>query len=252
MNLPRCLWDVDRAGTGPFHTTLVLLPHSGGSAQAFGRWRGSFPAGVRVLAAQYPGRASRTSEPHAGTVRDIAAELAAALEPESGRLGVFGHSLGAYVGFELCRELERAGRPPAVFFPSAAVPAHHDRGWGSSPADLTDGELLGELREYGGTPDGLEEFPDMLSLALGVCRADLTLAYEYSPGPGPWALSAPIVALGGDADTVVSPAGLRGWGDLGTGPFEVHTFPGNHFYHLEHTAAVTRILAEALSRTTAR
>ena len=248
MSMPRCLWDVRGPSCASYTATLLLLPHSGGSAQSFSGWGRWFPTEVRVVAMQYPGRGSRLREPLAYDLQEVVAELVEAVSEIPGPLCVFGHSLGAFVGFEFCWQIESLGRTPVAFFASAAVPLHLHKPYARSPRELSDDELLDVLTEYGGTPQGLNAAPELMHMALGVCRSDIALAHEYRFGSARRRLRSPIVALGGETDPAVSADLLVEWQHL-TGEYcKIHTFPGGHFYHFEDTAAVTAVMREHLRR----
>jgi pyochelin biosynthesis protein PchC len=246
MSLPRCLWGVQASVSATPSATLLLLPHSGGSAQAFRGWGDWFPGEVRVLAVQFPGRASRLREPLATGLAQLVDELRGAASDLPGPLAVFGHSLGAFVGFEFCWLLQQDGRSVSAFFPSAAIPLHLHRPCARSPRDLTDEESLALLRRYGGIPADLNAEPELLRRALRICRSDIGLAHDYTFGPEQRRIRTPIIALGGDADPIVPARLLDDWQELSTGGGATHTFPGGHFYHLDNTPAVTAVLRDRL------
>src|SRR5262245_29487970 len=89
---------------------LVCLPYAGGGASLFRLWPEGLPAVVEVCAIQLPGRETRLREPahrHVGPlVVELAEALARSLEPP---LAIFGHSMGALIGFELARQMRRRG-----------------------------------------------------------------------------------------------------------------------------------------------
>ncbi|MEU0214012.1 alpha/beta fold hydrolase [Streptomyces sp. NPDC006265] len=225
---------------------MLLLPHSGASAQSFASWARWFPEDIRLAAAQYPGHGSRYEGPVAPDLASLADDLARQVAGTDGPLFVFGHSFGALVGFEICWRLEREGRAPAAFFASAAVPPHQQFPAATSPRDLTDDELLDLLSAYGAMPKGMTEHPEALHLALRLCRADMALADDYTYGPEPRRLTAPMVVLGGDRDPMVSCEVLHRWQELTTGPSEVQVFAGGHFYLHDHMHSVTGILRRHL------
>jgi surfactin synthase thioesterase subunit len=243
LNAASCLWDVPPAPRDHHGPTLLLLPHAGGSAQSFVGWRASFPESVRLIAVQYPGRASRQREPYAADLGELTDELREALSGVEGPLYVFGHSLGAYVGFELCWTLQCIGRAPAAFFPSAAVPPHQFRPRSLPSQDLSDEEMLEALKKFEGLPSRITKHPYFLRRILQTCRSDVALLQNYSYGQESRRLQIPIITSGGERDRVVPADMLDGWRELSTADSEVNIFPGGHFYHIEDVAPVAdRIL----------
>lgn len=239
------LWDVTPRPTA-VGRTLVLLPHSGGSAQAYGDWGQWFPSDLRVVAAQYPGRGARYGQEPATGIAALADPLAEVLAGLDTPVHVFGHSLGALLGFEVCWRLQQAGRPAAAFYPSAAAAAHAHRSAAVPPASLSDDELLALLKERGGMPEDILAEPDLIDLVLDACRSDMAVTDSYSYGDDDRRLDCPVVAFGGDSDSAVPVDRLRRWRELGTGHSEIHVLSGGHFYLHDHMATLTAVVRRHL------
>jgi surfactin synthase thioesterase subunit len=239
------LWDM-RPRTSAPTATLVLLPHSGGSAQSYGDWARWIPSDVRVVAAQYPGRGARYGQPPATDIAALADPLAEVLAGLDTQVHAFGHSLGALVGFEVCWRLQRAGRPAAAFYPSAAAAAHVHRSAETSPVHLTDDELLAVLRERGGMPEDILMEPDLMDLVIDACRTDMAVTDSYTYGDEDRRLDCPVIAFGGDDDSAVPTDRLERWRELTTGPCEVRVLAGGHFYLHDHMATVTAVVRQHL------
>jgi surfactin synthase thioesterase subunit len=253
MNPPGCLWDVrpdPTRGGGPASggRMLLMLPYSGGSAQSFARWGSRLPADVRVVAASYPGHGSRAEEPFAADVGQIAGEIFEALAGFEGSLSIFGHSLGAFIAFELSWRLQAAGRAPAVLFASSAPAPHRHRPYPFSPRTMPDEDLLTLLKSFDGLPEGLADYPDLLNEAMALCRADIALAHEYSYGDEPRMLDTPIVGMGGAGDRLVPAEEMGHWAELSTRGGSTRIFPGGHFYPLSRTAAVAAYMSAYIDR----
>src|SRR6266852_5398189 len=82
---------------------LICFPHAGGSASFFRDWGNHLPES-EVYGVCYPGRAERIDEPPPTDLRQLAGEIAAAVEPLSDRpIALFGHSMGGIVALETAR-----------------------------------------------------------------------------------------------------------------------------------------------------
>jgi surfactin synthase thioesterase subunit len=237
------LWE-PRPVTGRARATLVVLPHAGGLAQGYAKWARSFPEEVRVLAAQYPGRGPRCGEPPARSVGALAEPLAEALAEED-ELHVFGHSLGAMLGFEVCWLLARMGRPVRAFYPSAAPASHTHPEPAPDLAEPTDAELVEALVERGGMARSALDHPELLELVLESCRADREITLSYRYGGKRRVLDSPVIAFGGTTDVAVAPMDMARWPELTSGRAEVHLLHGGHFYVNDHMdTVITRIREE--------
>ncbi|MFF8562408.1 thioesterase II family protein [Streptomyces albidoflavus] len=228
---------------------LVCLPHAGGSASYWFPMSAALAPCVDVLSVQYPGRQDRLAEPCRESVAELAEEVAEALAPYTGGpLALFGHSMGAVVGFEVARRLEECGTVPAALFVSGrrAPSLHRDE---NVHRRDTDG-IVAELRRLGGTDPRAFADPDILDLILPAVRADYKAveSYRYAPGPP---LSSPLHALIGDTDPRVTPDEARAWRPHTTGDFALRVFSGGHFYLTDHQPAILRLITDALLPTAA-
>ncbi|MEU5615141.1 thioesterase II family protein [Streptomyces sparsogenes] len=215
---------------------LVCFPHAGGAASYFFRLSRQLSPVADVLAVQYPGRQERRKEPCVGSVTELADMLVAELREWTDRpLALFGHSMGALVGFEVARRLEREGIRPVSFFASGRAAPSFSRDEGVHRRD--DRALAAKVRELGGTASGLLDDPDVAAMLLPAIRNDYRAVETYRHTPGP-PLTCPLVVFTGDADPQVSAEEARAWRAFSTGGFELHTYSGGHFFLDAHAASV--------------
>jgi medium-chain acyl-[acyl-carrier-protein] hydrolase len=206
--------------------TLYCLPHAGGGISAYAGWGEDAPAGLDVQPVRLPGRDGDTGEP-----RHRMSDLVATLAGELSGLpyALFGHSVGAVVGFELARAMSAAGDGPRRLFVSGSVAppqaAAHDR----EQRNLPDDEFVAAVERLGGVPPELLADQGTRAALLPRLRADYALAetYDYQPGPP---LDCPISAFAGRADPTVGAADLDGWAEHTTAEFRRRVLPGDHFY----------------------
>ena len=96
---------------------LFCFPYAGGGATIFHGWAEHLPATVEVHAAQLPGRGPRLCET---PLTSIAAIVEQTLPEFRQRLdkpfALFGHSMGALIGFELARRLREEAAGPLIHF----------------------------------------------------------------------------------------------------------------------------------------
>ncbi|MBB5937116.1 thioesterase II family protein [Streptomyces zagrosensis] len=211
---------------------VVLLPHAGGSASFFFPFSKALAETTDVLSVQYPGRQDRRAEPGMGSVGELADAIYEALQPWADRpLVLFGHSMGAVLGFELARRFERAGstqlggliasgRRAPITYREENV---HQRG---------DDALIAEIRALSGTDSGVLADEELLRMVLPAIRADYKAIETYRcdvDGSAP-VLRCPISVLTGESDPRVSFDEAKAWSRLTTGGFTFRSFPGGHFY----------------------
>ncbi len=224
---------------------LFCMPHAGGGAAAFRLWPSALPDEVEVCRIQLPGRESRIREPLIRDAATLVGALADALEP---RLDLpwlfFGHSMGALIGFETCRELRRRGRGEPAHFFAAGFRAPHVAP-DQAIHGLDEEAFLDAMdRRYGGIPAALRDEPELLALLVPVLRADMAVCESYRHAEEP-PLDAPLTALGGEGDGWVGRERLLAWGRHTAGRFESAFFDGGHFFLDAHREAVLERVARA-------
>ncbi|MFF0379822.1 thioesterase II family protein [Actinoplanes missouriensis] len=229
---------------------LFCLPHAGAGASTYRQWQALAGPEVAVVPVRLPARESRFGEP---PIRSAAAMADALLHPLMDRAGerrfaLFGHSMGALLGYELAQRLTRLGRPPAHLVVSGYAAPHLSSPSGEGTVhQLSDPDLVDHLKALDGTAGEVLNEPKLLELLLPVIRADYELCETYRyPGHPP--LPVPITALGGTEDPDLGEGRLQAWRELTTAAFTVVPFTGGHFYLNEHLDEVVGIARDASLR----
>ncbi|RKT54273.1 thioesterase II family protein [Saccharothrix australiensis] len=223
---------------------LVCCPHAGGDAGFFHPWARALPEAVELLAVQYPGRGGATPPPpRSSALHTWADEITDALRPLRGhRLALFGHSMGAVLAYEIARRLDSRRLTPERLFVSASPPPGAER---PRRGDAGDAELVAALRRWGRVDPASLDQPDQRAAMLDALRGDLRVLDAYRPGPAT-RLGCPVTALAGADDTEVAPSAVRGWRHRTAAPFDLVTFPGDHFYLAAHRDEVVAVVADRL------
>jgi pyochelin biosynthetic protein PchC len=215
---------------------LVCFPHAGGSAPWFKELSAELAGRVRLSAVQYPGRLDRFRDAPVTDLLVLADRVAEVLLAEADRpAALFGHSMGALIAFEVARRLEAASLPVANLFVSARVAPHLRRD--RNVHLLSDDDLVANIELLGGTRPGALRTAGLRALMLPQVRNDYRAiaAYRYEPAPP---LAAPITALVGADDPIVSVMDIRAWHQHTTAAFTLDVLPGGHFYPVDQWTAV--------------
>ncbi|UED82776.1 thioesterase II family protein [Streptomyces profundus] len=227
---------------------LVCLPHAGGASSYFHPVSAALSPGLDVLAVQYPGRQDRRLEPVLTSIDDLADGVHDALAPWLDRpLSIFGHSMGAMVGYEVARRLTKAGHPPVTLIVSGRRAP--DRYRDESIHTRSDAGVIAEIQRLGGTDAQLLSDPELRAMVLPAVRGDFQAVETYRHTEGPQ-LTCPVQALLGDRDPMATLEETNGWAEHTTGAFELKTFPGGHFYLGEHAPAVIATIRDHIARLT--
>ena len=225
--------------------TLLCLPHAGGSASSYFALSARLRGAVDVVAVQYPGRQDRYVEPAAVAMDELVDELVEEVRPvaAAGPYALFGHSMGALVGYELTLRLERAGDPPPrwLFASGRRAPSRlrTDDHLHARPEE----ELVRHVLTLGGIQPEVLADPDLRAMIVPVLRADFTVVETYRPEPGR-RIGCPVSVLVGDRDPVVHREEAMAWREHTRGAFELTSFVGGHFYLTDYVPELARTVLD--------
>jgi surfactin synthase thioesterase subunit len=210
---------------------VFAFPYAGGGAAMYFRWRKSLPAGIDLVPVLLPGREGRIAESPRRSMQSLVCEIADALTPLVVEpYALLGHSMGAWIAFELARELRRrSARMPAVLVATAS-PAPQRPRVGTPVHTLEDQQLVTEIeRRFDGIPSAVKSNSELLELLLPAIRADMELleTYQYLDEPP---LAADVVALGGTDDRAIPATALADWRQQTAQAFASRLWPGGHFF----------------------
>ena len=228
----------------PGAVQLVCLPHAGGSASFYCPLSRALCPQVEVLVVQYPGRLDRRAEQPERDLRVLARRTYQALRGRTDRpIALFGHSMGATLGYEIALLMQREGIPVRHLFASGRrAPSRHREETVHLGSDDT---LIAELRALDGTSGAMLTDGEVLRMILPALRADYTAAETYLPQDEP-KLSCPITVFAGDADPKVTVDEAKAWDGHTDADFDIRLYPGGHFFLVNHQRAMTEAIAAAL------
>lgn len=155
---------------------------------------------------------------------------------------LFGHSMGAIIGFEVARQLRREKRqqPLRLFASGRRAPQVRDQGPQSHK--LSNADFIEALNKLNGTaPEALTNV-ELMELMLPTIRADFMAieTYNYSEESP---LDCSITAYGGMQDHHVNHDHIDQWRAQTNNSFRLRWMNGDHFFINTHK----KQLLEALS-----
>jgi len=221
---------------------LVVFPHAGGSTAGYRELTRRLQVDVDVHGVELPGHGRLRQQPFLGDMHEIAdfayerTREVVARQPTA----FLGHSMGAWIAFMVA---ERArDQPPWHLIVSAARPPH--LGIHRKLLSLEPDELVQELTRMGGIPAELLADREALELFLPALRADLRAIEPFQP-PLSRPIDLPVTVLRGAGDDITV-ADASAWSATTTGPCQLHTLPGGHFFLTEQPDLVGAVLRRAL------
>lgn len=226
--------------------TVYGLPYAGGNAYAYRPLEKHLPAGMRLVGIELPGRGMRAREPLLSSLEALADDVFAQLRPQlaSGDYALFGHSMGAALGFLCLQRILEAGLPaPLMLFLSGkqAPSCAEER----TRHLLSREAFVAMLRELGGCPPEILAEAELIDYFEPILRADFQAVETWRPtasAPVP----VPLTVLHGRDDAFSRDDALA-WAQETVAGFLFHEFAGEHFFIQQHWPEIARLLAETLT-----
>lgn len=208
---------------------LFCFPYAGGGSSVFRTWSDDLPDWIEVCPTQLPGRENRILEKPFHQMSDLIKSIAQAIKPYLDLpFALFGHSMGAWIAFELAHHLNKNFDLLAqhLFVSGRFAPQIADN---KNLHKLPDKEFREKLEMYGGTPKAVLESDELMELLIPILRADFSICETYvyqqnSP------LTCPISVFGATTDHLVEPDSLIEWKKETSNSFRVEIFNGDHFF----------------------
>ncbi|KAL6758205.1 Alpha/Beta hydrolase protein [Haematococcus lacustris] len=208
----------ERSATQSQPPLLFCIPQAGMGAWTYHALAQQLAPDVEVLPVELPGHNSRMNREALQTdLRALAAQVAAVVRQcsQDRAYAVFGHSMGAWIAYEVVQELQQTGHalPLHLFVASNRAPslcgASHDVD-STRLSQLTELEFWAALeRRYG--PNPALASPALRKAMWPVLKADFTLLETYQHDPGTPAVPCPLTVIAGSLDTRFTKDQVAAW-----------------------------------------
>lgn len=210
---------------------LICIPYAGGASHVYSGWTAALPGEIEVLLVQLPGREMRTCEsPFTRIDKLINEMLPFVIGQLDRRYAVFGHSMGAVIGFEMLKRIKQYRYPsPEHFFVSGEPAPGSAKASNGAICHLPDEDFIERIKQYNGVPRELLDRDDFMKLVLPVLRADFEMCETYRFNPS-FLLDCPITVFGGSKDPSVHEDNLSDWRKHTCRQFQVFMIDGDHFF----------------------
>ncbi|MDP2542686.1 thioesterase [Tenacibaculum discolor] len=232
---------------------VFLLHFAGGSSYSFDFLRPFLPNCFEFIPLELPGRGKRIGQALIKN-KEIAVEdyvKQIKLLHEGVPFIIFGHSMGADLGFYVTKKLEKSLLFPEYLFVSGN-PGPKKETYDSVKEKskklrykLSDDELKEELREIGGMPEEVLQDNDIFDFFKPIIRADFQVLEDDNTLSKNIVIKSPIYALMGEKEEHSSR--IDNWKNYTYSSFNCSLFKGNHFFIYDHPESISVIIKEALT-----
>ncbi|OKI00993.1 hypothetical protein A6A06_19150 [Streptomyces sp. CB02923] len=230
---------------------LVMLHHSGGTAQVFDGLVHALPSWIEPIPLELPGRSRRWREDPVRTAEDAVGDLVTRLAKAqvTGDFALFGHSMGAYLGLCLAARLEQAPGQPrcsTLFASSNAGPLNARPLFAGDPLEADDEEVLRVGARFGGLAPQILEHEQLRQHATRLLRNDFAVCDSFVRTLRGTKTESHLVVCCG-TDDLFTDDQLAAWRLSSAAETDIVRFSGGHFYLVDQADAVAQVIAERLS-----
>lgn len=223
----------------------IFLPFAGASKFSYNLLVKNLPSYVVPLHPELPGRGSRIREQLLYNIPDMVDDLYKQLEKEvqNGRYVLFGHSMGAILGYELIKLLQKKEKPlPAKLIVSGRKGLFAEKR--TMYHDLPSVDFRKKLKELGGCPEEVLNSDILMDFFEPIIKADFAAVEQFNTTIVK--INVPITVLHGVGD-VDAENQFPQWFDVASQQVPVYSFPGKHFFIFSQYNEVIAILTQEIN-----
>jgi medium-chain acyl-[acyl-carrier-protein] hydrolase len=223
---------------------LFCFAFAGSGASIYRDWGKALEPTIEVCPIQLPGRENRFGEPLYRDVETLAPAIAQQLHPLLDKpYMIFGHSMGALVGYEVLRVLQATSQPLPKLVLLAAFRAAHLPLKREPMHQLNDEMFIEKLASLGGCPQEVLESKELMQIVLPILRADFEVCDGYTHQAGE-ALNCPLILIAGQHDPNAGPKEMQPWQLHTQHPAHLVTLPAGHFFLKTHQTELMQIIQQ--------
>lgn len=226
---------------------LFCIPHAGGSAVIYNRWKKLLGENIELIPVELSGRGRRIGEKLYDSLEEAIDDVTNFIEDniEEEEYMIYGHSMGCAIAYEAaCNLLEKGYKMPANLFLSGRecpfVKSTRD-----DVHSLNDEDFAKAVVELGGTPKEVFENKELNEVFVPILRSDYKNIETFEPINIDTVLPVNITVLNGKEDSITEEQ-KEGWRKLTSKEFRRYDFNGGHFFLHETPEKVVKIINESV------
>ncbi|PKF74856.1 thioesterase II family protein [Chryseobacterium sp. PMSZPI] len=230
---------------------IYLLHYAGGDKNSFRPLIENLQSYFQIETPELPGRGERMSEPFLENKQTAVGDLLVQIKQTRKKnvpYIIYGHSMGAILGLEICQIMENNGDAPKYFIPTGFPGPKIKKNLPISELPRTD--FFAEVRKLGGLSDEVMEIEELLDFFEPLLRADFGLLENNENRTFNGKIQTPIYAVMGKDEQYA--LNIRNWQNYTTAGCECQIVKGNHFFINQHFNYLAQIIKNAMDTATAK
>lgn len=205
---------------------LIALPYAAGSLRSY--YSFNQVKAIELVKYELPGRGFRQSY-KLSNLSIILKEVMEVIDFTRPYI-LFGHSMGAYIAYEICSYIEDKELPlPNKVILSAQIPPNNKKNtntWQYLPKN----EVINYLKKLGGTPDEILDNQELMELFSEVLNQDFAFLGSYFKSGWTEKVKSNLEIWYGEDDEFIDEKGITAWDQYTYGKCKYVKFQGNHFF----------------------
>lgn len=226
---------------------LFCIPHAGGSAVVYIRWKKYLDPSIDLIPVELSGRGRRIGERLYDSLKEAIDDVESFIESniDEGEYMIYGHSMGCAIAYEVCCNLLEKGykMPINLFLSGRECPFIKSKE--EKVYNLSDEDFAKAIIEFGGTPKEIFENDELRKLFLPILRSDYRNTETFEPINKDTILPVNMTVLNGK-DDLLTEEQMKGWEKLTSKEFRRYDFDGGHFFLHETPEKVVKIINESV------
>ncbi len=226
---------------------LFGIPYAGGGKTSFAGWDKKLTPYVQLVTVELSGRDARTYEPLYETLHDCVEDICRwiRMRMREDSFAIYGHSMGALLGYEVAHRLHTEGLSPLHLIVSGREAPQLVNADRKAIHKLPDRELIDHVVGLGGTPPEIFEYPELTKLVLHRLRSDFKIIETSHFAERNSKLPCPITVLYGESEGIAE-VDARAWSVHTSAYCSVRRFPGDHFFIYSQEDSVLSFVLRSL------
>jgi len=227
---------------------LFCLPHAGGSAFNYSKWKKYFNPFIEVIPIELAGRGYRIEESLYHSIEEAVNDVYKIIikQLNNSPYILYGHSMGSLIAYELAKKIQISNDVLPEFLVLSGR-NHPNSKIKDIRHNLSNEQFKNEVIAMGGTPSEVFQSEELMEIFLPILRADFKIVETYIHNNNNIQVcDIDFLILNGKNDELTSYEEVKKWEQYTNKMCTFHSFEGKHFFLHENIEEIASIIIRKL------